>query len=211
MHPFLPTDHLQQMSQQPENATITPHRASLDREAWIDFALQVLPEEGVDGLRIEVLARRLNVTKGSFYWHFKDRQALLNALITHWRDARIHEVETQASIPPDMANAQIRLVLDQYVTHPNQERMRTELAIREWARRDALVATAVEIVDQARLANATNLFKLAGYPENVAQAHALLLFTHIFGLSMMMFEDSISARIAQHCSTIADLIASRRN
>jgi AcrR family transcriptional regulator len=199
------------MSPHPENATIAPHRASLDREAWIDFALQVLPEEGVDGLRIEVLARRLNVTKGSFYWHFKDRQALLNALITHWRDERIREVESQASIPPDMANDQIRLVLDQYVTHPNQARMRTELAIREWARRDTLVATAVEAVDQARLANATNLFKLAGYPENTAQAHALLLFTHIFGLSMMMFEDSISARIAQHCSTIADLIASRQN
>lgn len=199
------------MSQYPEPDQLPPSRSSLDREAWIDFALQVLPEEGVEGLRIEVLARRLHVTKGSFYWHFKDRQALLNALITHWRDQRIREVETQASIPAEMANAQIRFVLDQYVTHPNQVRMRTELAIREWARRDAFVATAVEAVDQARLTNATNLFKLAGYPENTAQAHALLLFTHIFGLSMMMFEDSISAHLAQHCNTIAELIVNRRD
>jgi len=199
------------MSQHPEHDQLPPPRPSLDREAWIDFALQVLPEEGVEGLRIEVLARRLHVTKGSFYWHFKDRQALLNALITHWRDERIREVETQASIPADMAIAQIRFVIDQYVTHPNQMRMRCELAIREWARRDAFVATAVEAVDQARLANATNLFKLAGYPENIAQAHALLLFTHIFGLSMMMFEDSISAHIAQHCNNIAELIVNRRD
>lgn len=199
------------MNQPPEHDQHPASRPSLDREAWIEFALQVLPEEGVEGLRIEVLARRLHVTKGSFYWHFKDRQALLNALITHWRDARVREVEMQASIPADQANTQIRNVLDQYVTHPNQARMRTELAVREWARRDAFVAAAVEAVDQARLANATNLFKLAGYPENTAQAHALLLFTHIFGLSMMMFEDSISSRVAQHCTTIAELIVSRRD
>jgi len=195
------------MNPQPAHDHPQSARVSLDREAWINFALEVLPEEGVEGLRIEVLARRLKVTKGSFYWHFKDRQALLNALITHWRDARIAEVETQANIPATQAQARIRQVLDQYTIHPNQGRMRTELAIRDWARRDAFVATAVELVDQARLFNATNLFKLAGYPEDSAQTRALLLFTHIFGLSMMMFENSISTQVTRHCHAIADLIA----
>lgn len=199
------------MNLQPEHVLPQSARVSLDREAWINFALEVLPDAGVEGLRIEVLARRLKVTKGSFYWHFKDRQALLNALITHWRDARIAEVEIQANIPADQARARIREVLDLYTTHPNQARMRTELAIRDWARRDPFVANAVELVDQARLFNATNLFRLSGYPDAAAQTHALLLFTHIFGLSMMMFESSISARVAEHCHAIADLIAGKNS
>ena len=182
-------------------------RPALDRTAWIDFAIQVLADEGVEGLRVEVLARKLKVTKGSFYWHFKDRQALFNAVVTAWRDARVQEVEEQVAIPPEEATAQIRRILDQYSTQPNQQRMRTELALRDWARRDGFVAAAVETVDQARLQNAMRLFSLAGYAEQDAHTRAILLFTHVFGLSMMMFEDSISADIARTHAAIARLIA----
>ena len=187
--------------------SIVTDRQPLDRTSWIDFAMTVLAEDGVDGLRVEVLARKLGVTKGSFYWHFKDRQALLNATVATWRDARVQEVEQQVAIPADEAHAQIRRILDQYATQPNQQRMRTELALRDWARRDILVATAVESVDQARLQNAVCLFSLAGYPSEEAHARALLMFTHVFGLSMMMFEESISSDIAQRHAAIADLIA----
>ncbi|MDP5240181.1 TetR family transcriptional regulator [Uliginosibacterium sp. 31-16] len=193
-------------AQSPKNAT---GRLALDRTAWIDFATRVLAEDGVDGLRVEVLARKLSVTKGSFYWHFKDRQALLNSVVTAWRDARVQEVELQVAIPAAEATAQIRRILDQYATTPNQQRMRTELALRDWARRDSFVAAAVETVDQARLQNAMRLFSLAGYPAEEAHTRALLMFTHVFGLSMMMFEDSISHDIAQSHSAIADLIARR--
>lgn len=187
-------------------STLAPARSALDREAWTSFALSVLAEEGLEGLRVEVLARRLNVTKGSFYWHFKDRQALLNAVATHWRDLRIKEVEAQAAIPAEQARKHIHAIIDHYATQPNRTRMQLELAIRDWARRDPLVAAAVEAVDQARLRNATQLFELAGFPAEEAHTRALLLFTHVFGLSMMMFEDSISADIAARHSSIAALI-----
>jgi AcrR family transcriptional regulator len=191
------------------DTTLASAKQNLDRNAWVSFAIQVLAEEGLEGLRIEVLARKLKVTKGSFYWHFKDRQALLNAVVTSWRDARIGEVEAQTNIPSRDAAKQIRAVLDQYVTQPNRSRMQTELAIRDWARRDEFVANAVESVDHARLRSATHLLILAGYPEAEAHTRALLLFTHIFGLSMMMFEESIAATIAQRSSAIADLITRR--
>jgi len=187
-------------------APVSSGRPALDRTAWIDFATQVLAEDGVEGLRVEVLARKLNVTKGSFYWHFKDRQALLNAVVTAWRDARVEEVEQHVAIPAEEARSRIHRILDLYSTHPNQIRMRTELALRDWARRDPFVATAVETVDQARLKNAIRLFKLAGYSEAEAHTRALLLFTHVFGLSMMMFEDSIAHDIAHSHSAIAELI-----
>ncbi len=192
-------------SNSPSSAPNLP-RQPLDREAWISFALSVLAEEGLEGLRVEVLARRLNVTKGSFYWHFKDRQALLNAVATHWRDQRIAEVEAQANIAPEQAREQIHAVINHYATQPNHTRMRMELALRDWARRDALVAAAVEAVDQARLRSTARLFELAGFSAEDAHTRALLTFTHVFGLSMMMFEESISTEIATRHAAIAALI-----
>jgi len=181
-------------------------RNVLDREAWISFATDALAEEGLEGLRVEVLARQLNVTKGSFYWHFKDRQALLNAVATRWRDERIDELVTRASVQADQAMPLIHQIIDTYATQPNFARMKLELAIRDWGRHDPMVASAVEVVDQMRLRNATRLFELAGFPASEAHSRALLLFTHVFGLSMMMFEESIASDIAASHSAIAALI-----
>lgn len=188
-----------------ENANID-QRCALDRDAWINFATDVLAEEGLTGLRIEVLARRLKVTKGSFYWHFKDRQALLNAVATRWRDARIEELTTQANVPADNAMPLIHQLIDTYATRPNFSRMKLELAMRDWARRDPLVTSVVEAVDQARLENATRLFTLAGFAPAEAHTRALLLFTHVFGLSMLMFDEKISSNIAASHTSIAALI-----
>lgn len=57
---------------------------SLTRDDWISGAWDMLGESGLDGVRVEPLARRLGVTKGSFYWHFKDRQELVAALLDRW-------------------------------------------------------------------------------------------------------------------------------
>lgn len=189
-----------------EDFADAPGRVALDRTAWIDYATQVLGDEGVEGLRIEVLARSLKVTKGSFYWHFKDRQALLNAVVTAWRDARIAELEAQVAVPAEAAALQIRRVIDHYATQPSRQRMRVELALRDWARRDSFVSTAVETVDRARLANAVRIFRLAGFPEEEARSRSLLMFTHLFGLSMMMFEENISQQIIDHHAEITSLI-----
>lgn len=57
---------------------------SLTRDDWIAGAWEMLGDSGLDGVRVEPLAKRLGVTKGSFYWHFKDRQELLDALLDRW-------------------------------------------------------------------------------------------------------------------------------
>src|SRR5215469_12958019 len=57
----------------------------LDGGAWITAALDVLASKGIEGVRVEILAKHLKITKGSFYWHFKDRRALLDAMLNEWR------------------------------------------------------------------------------------------------------------------------------
>ncbi len=73
------------------------HSARIDGNAWIQAALSILAERGISGVRVETLAKQLGVTKGSFYWHFKDRDALFDALLDSWR-----RVLTRPSrAPPD--------------------------------------------------------------------------------------------------------------
>ncbi|MFA9440627.1 TetR/AcrR family transcriptional regulator [Uliginosibacterium sp. sgz301328] len=162
-------------------------RHTLDRSAWVQLATELLAEDGLAGVRVEVLAKQLGVTKGSFYWHFKDRQALLEAVLETWREGRVRDSARQAEATPATAREQIRRVIDAYSIRPNRKGVRIELAIRDWARRDAQAAAAVEDVDRARLDDATALFRLGGFSENDARMRALLLYTHSFGLSMMVY------------------------
>lgn len=62
----------------------TPPRTQLGREEWITGATELMSARGIDGLRVEVLAKELGVTKGSFYWHFPSREALLAAALERW-------------------------------------------------------------------------------------------------------------------------------
>jgi len=70
----------------------TPARSTLTPEAWIVAATDVLIDRGIDAVRVDVLAKAMDVTRGSFYWHFKDREALLVAVLNAWRDAATEQV-----------------------------------------------------------------------------------------------------------------------
>jgi AcrR family transcriptional regulator len=65
-------------------------------------------------MRIEVLAKNFGVTKGSFYWHFKDRQDLFDAVLQTWRDGRIRDIEKQSVAIPGSEQAQLLHLIDVY-------------------------------------------------------------------------------------------------
>jgi AcrR family transcriptional regulator len=67
----------------------------LSAEDWARAALDLIAEEGVAAVAVEPLARRLGVTKGSFYWHFPSREALLKAALERWEQIELEEVFTQ--------------------------------------------------------------------------------------------------------------------
>ncbi len=64
----------------------------LSREDWINGAIRLLSEGGLEGLSVNCLADRLCVTKGSFYWHFRDREALLDAVVDTWKRRTTSEI-----------------------------------------------------------------------------------------------------------------------
>jgi AcrR family transcriptional regulator len=163
----------------------TARRASLDRDAWIKGAIAVLSEEGVDGLRVEVLAKRLGVTKGSFYWHFKDRRDLLDAVLDFWQEGRIRDIRKQTAAKPGGELQALRHTIEVYAAAKNRKGVAIEAAIRLWARQDPRAASVVEEVDAERLSCTHRLFISLGLSGAEAAARSVLLYAYVFGFSMM--------------------------
>jgi AcrR family transcriptional regulator len=80
------------------NVAQKPERSRLSSASWELGALELIAEQGVGALAVEALARRLGVTKGSFYWHFRTREALLQAALERWEQH--DESEVLAQIEP---------------------------------------------------------------------------------------------------------------
>lgn len=150
----------------------------------------MLVEKSIDAVRVEVVAKTLGVTKGSFYWHYKDRADLLAAVLERWqRDATsavIVRIERKEGTPEERLAELFEL--------PNRsqaaiEGASLELAIRAWARRDAQARAAVDAVDEERLRYTAGLFQELGFPAEEARARAFLAYSYLIGESLMRGQD----------------------
>src|ERR1700756_4751965 len=131
-------------------------------DVWIEAGFAELARSGIAGVRVEVLAKTLGVTKGGFYRRCKDRAALLGAMLEVWREGRIAAIEQHASLSGTSARERLASLIRLYSERMNTEGMAIELAIRQWARADEAAAQAVARVDAARLKNVTRLYRATG-------------------------------------------------
>ncbi len=159
----------------------------LDEAAWIAAAFEALATEGMAGVRVERLAATLGVTKGSFYWHFKDREALVEAVLERWATGRIAAIAEQTHDHGGQAQARRALLglLDIYARTPNRKGLGVELAIRGLAPGHIAAKRAVARVDAARLGKVGALFARLGKSPAEADARALLFYAFLFGQSLM--------------------------
>ncbi|MDQ5902575.1 MAG: hypothetical protein QG584_2748 [Pseudomonadota bacterium] len=192
----------------PPSRTAKAPRTQLDRNDWIEGAIEVLADQGVAGLRVEVLAKNFGVTKGSFYWHFKDRQDLLTAVLQLWKEGRLRDIEKQATAEPGKELEQIHHVIDVYSAVRNRKGISIELAVRDWARHDAVVNAVVEEVDAYRLECTRKLFLTLGLSDDEAQARSILVFAYVFGHSLMSY-DRNNPKVSEFKRWIAERITGR--
>ena len=181
-------------------------RPALDRDAWISGGITILAEHGADGLRVETLAKRLGVTKGSFYWHFKDRRDLLDAILSLWKEGRIRDIRKQTHAHAGGEIAALLHTIEVYASARNRKGIPIELAIRDLARRDAQAAAVVEEVDAERLACACRLFLACGMGQEEARARSVMLYAYVFGVSLMRC-DQFAPDLAELKTWIAERIA----
>jgi len=78
-----------------------PQQQRLSAEDWKQAALDVIAEAGVKAVAVESLARRLGVTKGSFYWHFPSRRSLIEAALQRWEEDDLAKLEQQLAEQPE--------------------------------------------------------------------------------------------------------------
>src|SRR3954454_5897747 len=176
------------MSDPKSDAKADARTGEVRSESWIEAGLTEIARTGVEGVRVEVLAKNLGVTKGGFYRRFKDRAALLDGMLQTWKAGRIAAIERQTSLDGATARDRLRALIRLYSERMNTEGMAVELAIRQWARSDEAAAAAVASVDAARLKNVGHLYRATGLPPEEADAQAFLFYCFIFGQSLLFLE-----------------------
>lgn len=146
--------------------TATPSRsAPLHSDDWLQAAFTRLSEQGIDAVRVEVLARDLGVSKGSFYWHFRARRDLLERMLSRWEEGELGWLDPEQ----DDASAATRWARVVART-ANPEHVRTEVAVRAWARRDERVALRVAVLERKKAGLIAGVLRDVGFTGSAAEA-----------------------------------------
>ena len=170
-------------------------RTSLTPGRWIDAATELLVDHGIDSVRVDVLARELGVTRGSFYWHFRDREDLLRSVLAAWRERATEQLTARLEGASADPREQVRDVLSlPFRGRAAVRAARIELAIRAWARRDAMARHAVDEADASRIGYIAQVFSSLGFPIAEARSRAFLLYSYLIAESLLAIGGSAAQR-----------------
>jgi AcrR family transcriptional regulator len=162
------------------------------RARWIDEALRALAAGGPDGVRVEPLAKAIGVTKGGFYWHFADRGALLEEMLDTWERTSIDEIIERVEAEGGDARAGLRRLFR--LADAADALLTTDLAIRDWSRRDARVAERLRRVDNRRMDYLRSLFRGFLADEEEVEARSMIAFSLWIGNRFMAADHGTRSR-----------------
>jgi AcrR family transcriptional regulator len=151
----------------------------LTAQDWIDFALKTLAREGFQALKADVLARKLGVSRGSFYWHFSELGAFHTQVIEHWR-----QTATEAIIADleqyDSREQRLDVLLRSAFGHSGL----VEVRMRGWAEQNAEAARVLSDIDRRRKAYIEQMLVVAGIMPSLAATRAQLLYWSYLGAAL---------------------------
>ncbi len=147
---------------------------------------RALSAGGPQAIKVEAIAKALQVSKGSFYWHFKDVSALKVEMLRHWLQVATHDVISDVADGPGPEEQLRQLV---YIATSEKSEpyggAQAEAAIRDWARYDKNVAEALERVDAIRRQFLRVLFEKSGVPPAQCVSYANILYAALIGLEQL--------------------------
>ena len=161
------------------------------RSRWIEEGLRALAAGGPDAVRIEPLAQALGVTRGGFYWHFEDRNALLEEMLDTWERASTDEVLERVERTGGDARTKLRragaLTFSDWL-------LPIDLAVRDWARREPAVAERLRRVDNRRMDYLRSLFGAFCPDQDDIEARSMLAFSLLIGNHFMAADHGARSR-----------------
>lgn len=163
-------------------------------ELWLKAAYEILIESGVDAVKVMTLAKRLNLSRTSFYWHFEDRDTLLNALIGRWQEKNTGNLISQTRAYAETITEAMLNLFDCWL-NPELFDARFDVAIRSWGQQDPKLKAIIEEVDTRRVAAIRAMFKRFGFRKAEAETRALTVYYTQVGYISLMVREPASARI----------------
>jgi AcrR family transcriptional regulator len=148
----------------------------LAKEDWLKAARLALLHHGPDGVRVEPLAKQLGVTKGSFYWHFKDRSDLLEALLKEWEEETDIFLENLGELDPNRALEKILATVKERTLGSEKGEAASDVAIFTWAQLDPEVAKRVNKSEEERMGLLRNFTERQEIADLLYYAYQGLLF-----------------------------------
>ena len=162
---------------------------------WVQMALDTLLRDGVESVRILPLAQKLGVSRSSFYWYFRDRQDLLDQLLTLWRDKNTKGIIERAR---RTAPSIVRSILNVFECWADEDIFdpKLDFAIREWARRTPRIHHAVTEADSARIEAIRDLYSRFGFAEQDALIRARVLYYMQIGYYVLDVREPMEVRLS---------------
>lgn len=178
------------MNGDPKSMGLTKKKSTqpikLTAQDWIDIAEYELAKSGISAVRIEPLAKKLKVTKGSFYWHFSSRKELFEKILLNWRTrstvAIIERLNDTEFTPKERLR---KLFLIPYKRNTKNNGVALELAIRNWSQNDKAVQEMLNEVDSHRLTFIAMIFENLGYEKEEAEIRASRFYYTLQGISVV--------------------------
>lgn len=172
----------------------------VSKDEWLATALELLSDRGVAAVTVEALAKSLGIAKSGFYWHFRNRQELLEALLDYWMREMTEVItadpEVMALGPAKRLERTAEMIIDRNLT-------RYELAIRQWALTDPVAARGVSKVNRVRLDVIRRTFAELGFEGDDLEMRTMLFVCYqsmeeaVFkGISRKRRREMISRRVA---------------
>jgi AcrR family transcriptional regulator len=161
------------------------------RSRWVEEGLRALAAGGPDAVRVEVLAQALGVTKGGFYGHFADRNALLGEMLDTWERMSIDDVLERVERQGGDVRARLRLA---GALTFSSELLPADLAIRDWSRRDQVVAERLRRVDNRRMDYMRSLFGAFCPDDDDVEARCMLAASLWIGNHFMAADHGARSR-----------------
>lgn len=164
------------------------------QEVWLQAAYEALLETGVESVKILPLGKKLNLSRTSFYWFFKDREELLAALLTRWREKNTGNLVKQCEAYAESIVEAMFNVFDCWINHELFD-PRFEFAVRSWALQSEDISTEIENADRARLSALQQMFMRFGHTELDADVRARTTYLVQIGYVSMRTKEDISLRM----------------
>jgi AcrR family transcriptional regulator len=177
-------------------------KTRLAAETWVDAALTMIGREGIAALSVEALAAELGVTKGSFYWHYANRDALIVAALQRWEELATRAVIAAAEQGGD-ARERLALLLEIVVRPIPEDAIEAAIVT---TRGDPLVSPILHRVGEQRRAYLTSIFRDLGFSRAVAARRAYTVYAAYLGMIQLETDDARHRSVRSAGSYVDELI-----